>query len=421
MKPADLGNCDDPPRRNRLYLTPAWAVVTETLVRPRDVVVHEVGAKQATQVAFVEHEDEIEAVAANRADDALGEGILPWRARGDDDLKNAHALDPALEVSAEDGIAIAEQVSGAGLVRESVGDLLSRPRGSGLVGDADVEEFSAVVVEDHEAEEQAKRQGRYDEEVDGRDVVTVSSQKGSPRRRWGHHADGGSVMTVGLESVTFMSGDEETSVPSYLATPDHSGPHPVVLILRGVAGPDDGYTEIACRLAEWGYVALVHGWKVRGADPTDGPVYSDLQGAMTFLRSVGQADLARLAVFGFCRGGVHALMAARAHAEIRVIVVFHGFAFRPAGAQPGAEPYDLAEGVNVPMLVLHGTEDERAPIGDMRRMEARMRALGKDCTFTFYEDARHGFAVRTHPGYAEDAARQSFDEARRFLATHLRT
>lgn len=148
-------------------------------------------------------------------------------------------------------------------------------------------------------------------------------------------------MTVRLESVTFTSGDGETIVPSYLAIPDCHEPHPVVLILRGVAGPDDGYTEIALRLAEWGYVALVHGWKVRGADPTDGLVYADLQGAMTFLRSVGQADLERLAVFGFCRGGVHALMAARAHAEIRVIVVFHGFAFRPAGAQPGAEPYDL--------------------------------------------------------------------------------
>jgi dienelactone hydrolase len=48
-----------------------------------------------------------------------------------------------------------------------------------------------------------------------------------------------------------------------------------------------------------------------------------------------------------------------------------------------------------------------------------MRALGKACTFRFYDGARHGFAVRTHPGYAGDAAKQSFDEARRFLATHL--
>ena len=57
------------------------------------------------------------------------------------------------------------------------------PRGRGLVGDTDVDEFSAVVAEYHEAEERAKGQGRHDEEVDGRDVVTVSSQEGPPGRR----------------------------------------------------------------------------------------------------------------------------------------------------------------------------------------------------------------------------------------------
>jgi hypothetical protein len=53
----------------------------------------------------------------------------------------------------------------------------------GLIGDADMDEFSAVVAEYHKAEEQAKGQGRYDEEVDGRDVVTVSSHEGPPGRR----------------------------------------------------------------------------------------------------------------------------------------------------------------------------------------------------------------------------------------------
>jgi carboxymethylenebutenolidase len=192
-----------------------------------------------------------------------------------------------------------------------------------------------------------------------------------------------------------------------------------VLILRGVAGPDDGYTEIARRLADWGYVALLHGWKVRGANPPDAPVYDDLRGALTFLRSVRGVDPTRLAVFGFCRGGVHALMAAHAHEEIRVIVVFHGFAFRPATSVPGAQPYELAERVDVPMLVLHGTEDEQAPVAGMRQMEARMQALGKVCEFRFYEGARHGFAVRTHPGYDAAVAARSFDEARRFLTTHL--
>jgi hypothetical protein len=38
MKPADLGDGDDMPGRDRLYRAPALAIVTETLVRPRNVV-----------------------------------------------------------------------------------------------------------------------------------------------------------------------------------------------------------------------------------------------------------------------------------------------------------------------------------------------------------------------------------------------
>jgi carboxymethylenebutenolidase len=221
--------------------------------------------------------------------------------------------------------------------------------------------------------------------------------------------------------LTYKSGDGQTAIPGYLATPDGDGPYPTVLILRGVAGPEDGYTEIARRLAQWGYVALLHGWKVRGDDPPDAPVYNDLKGALNFLQSLGQVDAERLAVFGFCRGGVHALMAARTQPSIRLVVIFHGFAFRPENAQPGAQPFDLVEGVKIPMLVLHGTQDEQAPIEGMRRMENRMRALGNVCEFKFYDGVRHGFAVRTHPGYDANAAKQSFDEAKCFLEKHLQS
>ena len=102
-----------------------------------------------------------------------------------------------------------------------------------------------------------------------------------------------------------------------------------------------------------------------------------------------------------------------------MIVVFHGFAFRSARAQRGAEPYDLAEGVNVPVLVLHGTEDEQAPIADMRRMEARMRALGKVCDVHVLRRRPPRLRRADSPRLRADAAEQSFDEAKRFLATHL--
>ena len=56
--------------------------------------------------------------------------------------------------------------------------------------------------------------------------------------------------------------------------------NPTVLILRGVVGPGDGYTEIGERLAGWGYAAPMHGWKIRGNDPPDDLVSTDMQGAI---------------------------------------------------------------------------------------------------------------------------------------------
>ena len=45
------------------------------------------------EVAFVEDEDVVEALAADRADDALCEGILPGGAWGGEDLADPHTLD----------------------------------------------------------------------------------------------------------------------------------------------------------------------------------------------------------------------------------------------------------------------------------------------------------------------------------------
>jgi carboxymethylenebutenolidase len=210
-----------------------------------------------------------------------------------------------------------------------------------------------------------------------------------------------------------------TSIPAHLAVPEGPAPHPAVLILRGVAGPEDGYTEIAERLAGWGYLALLHGWKIRGDDPPDSAIEADLAGALAYLRQLPTADGSRLAVFGFCRGGVHAMMAASTHPELRLAVVFHGFAFRSEEAQPGLQPYDLAQHVSIPTLILHGTRDERAPVEGMRRLEAAARQAGRPIEFRYYEGARHGFAVRTHPGYDAPTAQAAFAEARKFVDARL--
>ena len=45
------------------------------------------------------------------------------------------------------------------------------------------EEFAAVVAEHDEDEEQAVRQGRHEEEVDGDDVSGMRGENGAPRPR----------------------------------------------------------------------------------------------------------------------------------------------------------------------------------------------------------------------------------------------
>ena len=89
---------------------------------------------------------------------------------------------------------------------------------------------------------------------------------------------------------SYISGDGRTQLSGYFAKPDAPEPHPTVLILRGVAGPEDGYTEIADRIAGWGYFAFIHGWKVRGDDPPDAPVKADLTGVMAHLRGRSDVD-----------------------------------------------------------------------------------------------------------------------------------
>ena len=81
MQPADFGQRDDLARADGGDRTRVGRVLAEREMRPRPVVVREVGAEETPQVPFVEHDDVIQALAAKRADDALDVRILPGRPR----------------------------------------------------------------------------------------------------------------------------------------------------------------------------------------------------------------------------------------------------------------------------------------------------------------------------------------------------
>lgn len=210
-------------------------------------------------------------------------------------------------------------------------------------------------------------------------------------------------------------------IRSYLVIPPGGTKPPGVLILRGVAGPDDGYIEIANRFREAGYGVLVHGWPVRGDDPPDKQVLADASAALDYLASREDLRGREIGVVGYCRGGAHGVLVASRHPNLRALVLVHGMSRRRTidEGHP-CHPLDLAGDVRCPVLILHGDADDISPVDGMREL-AKAFASSETPAVTSYPSARHGFAVRTHPGFFAPAAEDAHKRTIAFLRSYLPT
>jgi len=211
-----------------------------------------------------------------------------------------------------------------------------------------------------------------------------------------------------------------TVIRSYLVVPPGgTNLPPGVLILRGVAGPDDGYVEIANRFAEAGYAVLVHGWLVRGNDPSQKDVAQDVAAALAYM--AGHSDIRGndVAVVGYCRGGEHGVIAASGNSGIRALVLVHGMSKRRSiDNEHPCHPVDLAGRIKCPVLILHGGADEVSPLVGMKELATLFMSSEKP-VLNSYERAPHGFAVRTHPGYVASAAEDAHSRTIEFLHHQL--
>lgn len=82
------------------------------------------------------------------------------------------------------------------------------------------------------------------------------------------------------------------------------------------------------------------------------------------------------------------------------------------GARDGYSPADMADRVKVPVLLVAGGEDQRAPIEHSRKMERALRAAGKDVETLYVPTEGHGF-------YAKENQEQYYRRLLGFLARHI--
>lgn len=103
------------------------------------MVVIEISGNDTPEMAFVQNDEMIEAIAAQGSDQPLHERVLPRTSRCAEDLFDPHALDPPLKCAAVDRIAIAEEVFRRAVPWEGLDDLLARPLSRRILGNVEVQ------------------------------------------------------------------------------------------------------------------------------------------------------------------------------------------------------------------------------------------------------------------------------------------
>jgi len=185
----------------------------------------------------------------------------------------------------------------------------------------------------------------------------------------------------------------------YLACEDGASPRPGVLVFHEGPGLGDFAMAKARQLASLGYVALAADMFGERRQARNLQEVATLVGALraeperlrarglaalSTLAGLPQVDASRLAAIGFCFGGSVVLELARAGADLKSVVSFHGVLATKLPAQVGQ--------VRASVLVLTGAEDPLAPPDQVAAFEDEMRAAGvADWQVVSYGNTLHGF------------------------------
>jgi len=226
-----------------------------------------------------------------------------------------------------------------------------------------------------------------------------------------------------LEYITYQSRDGK-KIPGFLTKPKGKGPHPLVVMPHG--GPFFGevvvFDEWAQLLANNGYMVLqpqYRGSQNYGLDfyksafieggEGGGKMQDDKDDGVKHLVAKGLVDPDRVAMFGWSYGGYAALIAASRPDNIYQCVIagaavadnvqqINYYGDRLRGTQKieqfnfwkdSLNPINEIKNVNIPMMLVHGTIDQRVPIKHSDRYKKSLENAGKDFKYMKLKDADH--------------------------------
>ena len=191
------------------------------------------------------------------------------------------------------------------------------------------------------------------------------------------------------------------ALQGYLAYDDsQQGKRPGVLLVHRRDGMSELTLENARMVAKLGYVVFapdIFGKSVRPKETAEQQAQSAIynkdrplmraraEAGLAVLRDNPMVDAAHIGLVGYCFGGTVAVELAEAGAPISGTVTIHG-SFR--NFTPGA-----AKNIKGRMLILHGAEDESAPLEEVDLLIKELRAAKVGWELQLFSGTQHGFST----------------------------
>ena len=218
----------------------------------------------------------------------------------------------------------------------------------------------------------------------------------------------------------------------YSSVPIGSSPFPAVVIAHPISGVAEVTQSIADRLAEAGYAAvamdLFHrvtddmtaDGTAKGAFLSDSEIIADVNATVNWLRANSAIDGERIGVTGFCMGGRITWLAAATNPYFKAAVPYYGGNLMVPRGGADQSPFQLANGINCPILFHFGEVDANPSQEDMRTLDDELTRLGKPHQFYTYPGANHAFMDFTTERYQKEAADASWPRTLEFFSQHLK-
>lgn len=234
--------------------------------------------------------------------------------------------------------------------------------------------------------------------------------------------------------------------------PDGAGPFPAVILCMDAGGVRQALSDIAARIAAWGYVVAIPDFFHRVGSPFDlapgkqhtmatvremfvdpdkrsvffGKYYAsaiapdhvrtDVSAVLDHLATLPEVNNGKAAITGYCMGGNLAMRAASLVADrLALVASFHGGGLVTAAPD---SPHLGASKMRSRVYVAGAIEDDSFPEAAKEALCAALDAAGLENTVETYA-ARHGFCVADNPSYDHQAAERHYEKLEALLASEL--